>query len=138
MPAAAPPITPHGVVRVTVMAAPMARHAKNNARPTPLFPRRCRKSGFMTLSSFLVLLALQLAQLLQQILDREAARAGAPDEFAHQLAELPLVFDFIPLHLLLRDESAGALLGLQHTANFELPIGPHDGVRIDRQIDGHL
>src|SRR5437016_6198648 len=98
----------------------------------------------MTLSPILqsivatIRIGLTVAQLLQQILYGKARASGARDELAHQLIELALTFEVVALHFLIADERAGSLLGLEHTANFELAIGPHYGVGVDGQVHRDL
>jgi hypothetical protein len=92
----------------------------------------------MTLSSFLWLIGLQLTELINKLLDGKTRGTGASNEFAHQLIELALAFDFVALEFRLGDEGAGALLGFEHAADFEFAIGPDDGIGVDGKIDGHL
>jgi hypothetical protein len=111
--------------------APVAAHTASNAAPT-LLNRIC-KSGLIELSPD-IFSKLTLMKILQQFFQSEARRSGARHEFGRQLAQLPSPLYLITLHLLMADECAGALLGLQDTPNFEFAIGPHHRVGVDRKI----
>ena len=80
----------------------------------------------------------QVAQSIDQIFEGESGGAGAGGEFSGHLAELAFAFGGIFLQLDVGDESAGALMGFEQAAEFELAIGAHDGVGIDFEIDGEL
>ena len=41
-------------------------------------------------------------------------------------------------HRARRDEGADALLGAEHAADLELPVGADDGVRVDGEVHGEL
>ena len=66
-----------------------------------------------------------------------AAPARATNSAAN-LAELPLAFGLAVSTFLFADERAGALLGFEHAADFQLAIGAHHGVGIDGQVHRHL
>ena len=70
--------------------------------------------------------------------DGEAGGARAGDEFADQLVQAARAIDVVALAPAAGDERAGALLGLEHAADFQLAVGPHDGVGVDRQVHGDL
>ena len=74
----------------------------------------------------------------EDVFDLEAGSAGARDEFADDLIELPLAFDVIAFNLLGADEGAGALVGLNDAEDFEFAVSADDGIGIDREIDGGL
>jgi hypothetical protein len=68
----------------------------------------------------------------------EAAGAGAGYEFADQLIQAAGAVVVVHWRTLSRDEGAGALLGVEDASDFELSIGPQDGVGVDGEVDGDL
>src|SRR5437762_3171661 len=76
--------------------------------------------------------------MIDQIFKRESGGACASREFPGHLAELTFPFSRIFFQLLVRNESSGALMGLEQAAEFEFAISSHDGVGIDLKVDGEL
>jgi len=81
---------------------------------------------------------LPFPQQLQNLSNREAGSAGARNELAHQLVELPSALHVIALHLLIADERTHALLGLEHFPDFHLAVRSRNSVWVDGKVDRHL
>ena len=79
-----------------------------------------------------------LLQLLDDFAERESASSGARRKLPDQLLQLTFPLHLVALDLFRRDERSSSLLRRQDSPNFHLPIGAHDGVRIDFEIDGRL
>src|SRR5947209_7087110 len=115
---------PAGVCSVAVNPPPVARHTTISATPT-LLSFNWIASGLIALSPLLLRTVLTLAQLPDQLLEREPRRTRPRHELAHDLIQPPLPLDLVRLHLLMAYERAGPLLRLQHAANLQLPVRPH-------------
>src|SRR3984957_13346567 len=79
-----------------------------------------------------------LAQTFQQIFHGESRGASAGGEFARHLRELALALGIVFLWFLFRHKGPGALVSLQHAAEFELTISAQHGVWVDGQIHSQL
>src|SRR5262245_26016353 len=128
-PANAPTAIPEGCCTIAVSATPPSVQRTHNAIPM-LLTRICDRPGFMSSPCF-GRLVLPLAQQVAHLGQREAGRAGPRDELAHHLVELPAPLHVVPLHFLVADERAGALLRLEHLANFHFAIRACHGIGID-------
>ena len=73
---------------------------------------------------------------LREFADGESGGAGAGDEFGDELGKLTVALGRGVLDLVVGDERAGSLLGVEDAAQLHLAIGAGDSVGIDGQIDG--
>ena len=121
--------------RLCEMATPARRHTTNSKSATPLnslIRILCHRL------SPLRGMRQQLAQTIDHFFEGESGGSRAGREFAGHLVELTFALGGFLFGLLVADECSGALVGFEHASEFELAVGAHHGVGIDRQIDGEL
>src|SRR5579871_527106 len=80
----------------------------------------------------------QFAHAVDQFFQGESGGSRAGRKLTGHLTKLALTFGRFLFDLFVADKGPGALVCLQHAAEFELAISPHHGIRIDGEIDREL